>query len=154
MPAGCGRGRGGGGERAAARGRGEFAVLRLLAGLGVGAAGVAGLGLADLDWRAGELVVHGKARRADRMPLPADVGEAVARYLAQARPRAGSRTVFLTAVAPPQPMGATGVSEMVHRQSLRAGLAPVRAHRLRHALATALLARAFPLPANGPDLRR
>jgi len=141
-------------DQATATGKRDFAMLMLLARLGLRAAEVAGLRLADFDWRAGELVVHGKARRADRMPLPADVGEAVARYLIEARPRTRSRTVFLTAVAPPQPMGATGVSEMVHRQSLRAGLAPVRAHRLRHALATDLLGRGFTLPEIGQVLRQ
>ena len=58
-------------------------MLMLLARLGLRAAEVAGLALDDMDWRAGELVVRGKGRRADRLPLPADVGAAVAAYLVQ-----------------------------------------------------------------------
>jgi len=83
-------------DRATVSGRRDLAVLLLLARMGLRAAEVAGLELDDFDWRAGELVVHGKAGRCDRMPLPAEVGEAVAAYLLQARPKTGSRTVFLT----------------------------------------------------------
>lgn len=82
--------------------------------------------------------MHGKARRNDRLPLPADVGEAVATYIIEARPKSTWNTVFLTAVAPSRPMGSTTVSQTVWRQCRLAGLVPVRAHRLRHALATDL----------------
>jgi site-specific recombinase XerD len=141
-------------DQTTAAGKRDFAMLMLLARLGLRAAEVAGLRLADFDWRSGELAVHGKGRRSDRMPLPADVGEAVACYLVRARPRAGSGTVFLSIAAPPRPVGSTGVSEMVHRRCARAGLAPVRAHRLRHALATDLLDRGFTLPEIGQVLRQ
>ena len=97
--------------------------------------------------------MRGKARSEDRLPLPADVGEAVATYLAEARPRVASRMVFLTVAAPPRPMEPTSVSQTVSRQCVRAGLTPVRAHRLRHALATDLLDRGATLPEIAQVLR-
>ncbi len=126
-------------DRTTPTGMRDFAMLMVLARLGLRAAEVAGLELDALNWRAGELVVRGKARRSDGLPLPADVGEALSSYLVDARPRVDSRAVFLTAAAPPRPMRSTAVSQMVWRQCVRAGLPPVRAHRLRHALATELL---------------
>jgi site-specific recombinase XerD len=132
----------------------DYAMLLLLARLGLRAAETAALSLDDLRWRAGEVVVRGKARREDRMPLPADVGDAVAGYLLQARPQAQSRAVFLTILAPHRPLWPTAVSQMVWRQSLRAGLAPIRAHRLRHALATDLLDRGVRLPEIAQVLRQ
>lgn len=141
-------------DRATVSGKRDLAVLLLLARMGLRAAGVAGLELDDFDWRAGELVVHGKAGRCDRMPLPAEVGEAVAAYLLQGRRRAGSRTVFLTLRPPWRPMGHTTVGQMVWRQSRIAGVEPVRAHRLRHALASELLSRGVRLPEIAQVLRQ
>jgi len=135
-------------------GKRDFAMLLLLGRLGLRAAEVAGLALEDLDWRAGELVVHGKARRCDRMPLPSDVGGALASYIAEARPRAECRNVFLTVVAPARPLARNTVSQMVWRQCRTAGLVPFRAHRLRHALAGELLARGVALPAIAQVLRQ
>jgi site-specific recombinase XerD len=141
-------------DRATVSGKRDLAVLLLLARMGLRAAEVAGLELDDFDWRAGELVVHGKAGRCDRMPLSAEVGEAVAAYLLQARPRAGSRVVFLTLRPPWRPMGHTAVGQMVWRQCRIAGVEPVRAHRLRHALATELLSRGVRLPEIAQVLRQ
>ncbi|MGH9041986.1 MAG: tyrosine-type recombinase/integrase [Acidimicrobiia bacterium] len=141
-------------DRATASGKRDFAVLLLLARMGLRAAEVAGLELDNFDWRVGELVVHGKAGRCDRMPLPNEVGEAVAAYLLEARPQVESRTAFVTLVAPPRPMGHTAVGQMVWRQCRVAGLEPVRAHRLRHALATELLAQGVKLPAIAQVLRQ
>jgi site-specific recombinase XerD len=141
-------------SRDTAAGRRDLAMLMLMARLGLRAAEVAGLRLADFDWRAGELTVHGKGRRTDRMPLPADVGEAIACYLRLARPRAVAGVVFLTVVAPHRPLSPTAVSEMVRRRCVQAGLAPARAHRLRHSLATELLGRGFTLPEIGQVLRQ
>jgi integrase/recombinase XerD len=141
-------------DRATASGKRDLAILLLLARMGLRAAEVAGLRLDDFDWRAGELVVRGKGRRCDRMPLPAEVGEAVAAYLMQARPSAGCRNAFLTLVAPPRPIGHTTVGQMVWRQCRIAGLEPVRAHRLRHALATELLSRGVRLPEIAQVLRQ
>lgn len=141
-------------DRATTSGKRDFAVIVLLARMGLRAAEVAGLQLDDFDWRAGEVVVHGKAGRCDRMPVPTEVGEAVAAYLLDARPRVESRTAFLTLVAPPRPMGHNTVSQMVWRQCRIAGLEPVRAHRLRHALGTALLAQGVKLPEIAQVLRQ
>ncbi len=141
-------------DRDTASGKRDFAILLLLARMGLRAAEVAGLELDDFDWRAGELVVHGKAGRCDRMPLSAEVGQAVATYLLQARPRAESRTAFLTLRPPPRPMGHTTVGQMVWRQCRKAGVGPVRAHRLRHALATELLSRGVRLPEIAQVLRQ
>ena len=141
-------------DRSAAAGQRDLAMLMLMARLGLRAAEVAGLRLGDFGWRAGELTVLGKGRRSDRMPLPADVGEAVASYLVHARPRGVAGVVFLTVVAPHRPLVPTGVSEMVRRRCEQAGLGPVRAHRLRHALATELLGRGFTLPEIGQVLRQ
>ena len=78
-------------DRATASGKRDLAILLLLARMGLRAAEVAGLELDDFHWRAGELAVRGKAGHRDQMPLPAEVGEAVAAYLLQARrgPAAG-----------------------------------------------------------------
>jgi site-specific recombinase XerD len=141
-------------DRSTPTGRRDVAMLMLLARLGLRAAEVAGLALGDIDWREGELVVRGKGRRADRLPLPADVGDAVAGYLMDGRPRVESRTVFVSANAPYLRLGSTGVSETVRRQCLRAGLPPLRAHRLRHALATDLLDRGASLMEIGQVLRQ
>ena len=141
-------------DQATASGKRDLAILLLLARMGLRAAEVAGLELDDFDWRAGELVVHGKAGHCDRMPLPAEVGEAVAAYLLKARPGAESRAAFLTLRPPPRPMGHTAVGQIVWRQCRIAGVEPVRAHRLRHALATELLSRGVRLPEIAQVLRQ
>jgi integrase len=74
-------------DRRRAVGRRDFAILMLLARLGLRAGEVAALELGDIDWRAGELVVRGKGRRQERLPLPVDVGEAIVGYLRRGRPR-------------------------------------------------------------------
>lgn len=132
-------------DRSTPTGARDYAMLKVIARLGLRAAEVAGLVLSDLDWRAGELTVRGKGRHADVLPLPTDVGEAVAAYLSEYRPPAESRTVFLTAVGPWRALRSTAVSEMVWRQCSRANVTPVRAHRLRHALASELLAQGVKL---------
>ncbi len=117
----------------------DFAILMLLARLGLRAAEVAGLELDGIDWRAGEIVVCGKGRRDDRLPLPADVGEALAAYLTKARPPATCRNVFVTRHAPLRPMHPNTIGRVVLSACQRAGVPPVRSHRLRHALATEML---------------
>ena len=87
-------------DRRRAGGRRDYAVLVLLLRLGLRANEVAGLRLDDLDWRAGEVMVRGKGNRADRLPLPVDVGEAIVAYLRQGRPRTANRELFLHARAP------------------------------------------------------
>jgi integrase len=117
----------------------DFAILMLLARLGLRSAEVSRLELGDLDWGAGEIVVRGKARRRDRLPLFTDVGEAVAGYLSVTPERAGTRRLFLTVRAPRRPIRPDLVGDVVKRACRRSGLAPVGAHRLRHALATQML---------------
>ncbi len=141
-------------DRATASGKRDLAILLLLARMGLRAGEVGALELEDFDWAAGEVVVHGKGGHSDRMPLPGDVGEAVATYLLEARPRAVCPKVFLTLVAPHRPIGQTTVSQTVWRQCRIAGLEPMRAHPLRHALATELLSRGVTLPAIAQVLRQ
>lgn len=141
-------------DRATTTGVRDYAMLALLARLGLRAAEVAGLSLDDVRWRAGEVLVRGKGRREDRLPLLAEAGDAVAGYLLHARPQVESRTLFLTVMAPHRPLRPTAVSQIVWRQSRRAGLTPMRAHRLRHALATDLLDRGSSLPEIAQVLRQ
>jgi site-specific recombinase XerD len=141
-------------DRSANSGKRDLAILLMLARLGLRAAEVAGLGLDDFDWHAGEVTVHGKAGRCDRMPLPVEVGEAAVTYLREARPRIECRRVFLTTVAPLRPLKTSAIGQVVWRQCHRAGIEPVRAHRLRHALATDLLANGVRLPEIAQVLRQ
>jgi site-specific recombinase XerD len=118
----------------------NFAIMTLVARLGLRSIEVARLELDDVDWRQGEVLVRGKARRLDRMPLPADVGEALAAYLARGRPAAECRRVFLTCRAPRRGISAGLVGDVVERACVQSGLPRVGPHRMRHALATELLA--------------
>ena len=131
----------------------DFAILLLLARLGLRSGEVAGLTLEDLDWRAGELLVRGKGGGVDRLPLPTDVGEAVAEYVQRARPPALSRAVFITLLAPIRPIHPCSVAGAVTRACERTGQHPVGPHRLRHALATEMLRRGAALPEIGQVLR-
>lgn len=117
----------------------DYAILLLLVRLGLRSVEVARLEIGDIDWRAGEMTVRGKARRDDRMPLPADVGEAIAAYLTQARPRVEFRTLFVTCAAPLRPIIPQLVGDVARHACERAGVVAVGPHRLRHALATQLL---------------
>jgi integrase/recombinase XerD len=116
-------------------GRRDYAILTVLARLGLRAGEVAALRLEDIDWRAGELVVCGKGSRG-RLPLPVDIGRALADYLQHRRPVGECRHVFVHARAPYGPLGRWGVSHVVRRACQRAGVSEVRAHRLRHSAAT------------------
>jgi site-specific recombinase XerD len=117
----------------------DFAIMTLVARLGLRSVEVARLELRDVDWRSGELVIRGKARRQDRLPLPSQVGEALVAYLSGARAGAAARSLFLTCTAPRTGIRADLVGDVVERACLRAGLATVGPHRLRHALARDLL---------------
>jgi len=135
----------GGCDRRSALGRRDYAVLVTLLRLGLRAGEVARLRLDDIDWRAGELVVRGKGARQDRLPLPAEVGQAVACYLRRGRPASGRREVFLQARAPFGAIAAGTVSSTVRRACRRAGVAEVGAHRLRHTVACEMVAAGVPL---------
>ena len=136
-------------------GRRDYAILLLLSRLGLRAGEVATLGLDDLDWRAGELVIRGKGNRSERLPMPADVGVAIIAYLRRGRPApALDRSVFVRAKAPHRALTTAGVSMVVHDGAQRAGLGTMHAHRLRHTAATAMLRAGTPLTEVGLVLRQ
>jgi integrase/recombinase XerD len=141
-------------DRRTATGRRDYAVLLLLARLGLRAGEVARLGLDDIDWRRGEITILGKGNRGERLPLPADVGAAIAGYLRHGRPgTADGRTVFVRVHAPHRALTTGGVTVIVFDAAQRAGLGKMYAHRLRHTAATAMLRAGSPLSEVGQVLR-
>jgi len=130
-------------DRSIPRGRRDYAILLFLARLGLRAGEVVRLELGDIRWRTGEFVVRGKGRVLDRLPLLADVGEALALYLRKDRGRRSSRRVFLRMWAPR--VGLTGpaaVGHVVRAALARAGLRRTSrgaAHLFRHSLATRMI---------------
>ena len=140
-------------DRRTTVGRRDYAVMLVLLRLGLRSCEVASLQLGDIDWRAGEITVHGKSDRVDRLPVPADVGQAIVDYLRRGRPRTDRREVFLRVIAPRVGLERGGVSLIVRRACVRAGLTPHGAHRLRHALACDMVAAAVPLHEIGQVLR-
>lgn len=123
-------------------GRRDYAILLLLARLGLRSGEVAFLELDDIDWSAGQLHVRGKGGQRNELPLPVEVGEAIVAYLQSGRPGSASRRVFLRARAPNRGFqGACGVGSLVRHAIERAGIhAPTRgAHQFRHGLATEML---------------
>jgi integrase len=131
----------------------NFAIMTLVARLGLRSIEVARLQLHDVEWRAGELVVRGKGRRQDRLPLPPEVGEALVAYLSVDQARKGATHLFLTCRAPRGPIRADLVGDVVARACLRAGLPRMGPHRLRHALAAELLRQGAGLVAISQVLR-
>jgi site-specific recombinase XerD len=132
----------------------DHAILMLLVRLGLRGGEVAGLELDDFDWRAGVIVVRGKGRRQDRLPLPADVGRAVAVYLQRGRPQVEDRRLFLRCCAPIRGLAGSGaVSAVVARACRVAGVPVVSPHRLRHTLATEMLGAGASLGEIGQVLR-
>jgi site-specific recombinase XerD len=131
----------------------DFALLTLLARLGLRVGEVAALRLDDIDWRSGEIVIRGKGGRTDRLPLPVDVGEALAAYLRRRRRRAGHRQLFLTVRAPDGGLSSTAIRAVVRRAWKRAGMPDLGAHRLRHSAATEMLSNGAQLSDIGQVLR-
>ncbi len=140
-------------DRRSGLGRRDYAVIVTLLRLGLRRAELAGLTLDDIDWRAGELVVRGKGAREDRLPLPCDIGEAIAAYLQRGRPASARREVFLRARAPFEPIAAGTISSTVRRACRRAGIAEIGSHRLRHTMACEMVAADVPLARIGQVLR-
>jgi integrase/recombinase XerD len=140
-------------DQSSVTGRRDLAVLMLLARLGLRAVEAAALQLDDVDWRAGELLIRGKARREERLPLPADVGAAIAGYLRAGRADGQCRSVFLAVRAPCSGLSADAVKAIVRSACRRAGVAPAGAHRLRHTAATQMLRAGAPLAEAGQVLR-
>jgi site-specific recombinase XerD len=136
----------------------DHAILLLLARLGLRAGDIVTLRVADIDWHHGTLRVCGKGRREANLPLPQDAGDALLRYLTEARPDVPIPQVFLRSLAPCRPFleSSTAISSIVRRALVRAGIddAPSRgAHMLRHSAATTLLRAGTPLAAIGAVLR-
>jgi len=128
-------------DRGSAAGRRDFAILVLLARLGLRAGEVAAVDLGDIRWRQGEITVRGKGSRRDILPLPADAGEAVASWLAEGRPRdATCPAVFVRLRSPHGRLASGSVSYVVRRACTRADISAAGAHRLRHSAATGMLA--------------
>lgn len=141
-------------DRHTAAGRRDLAILMLLARTGLRAGEVAGLGLDDINWRRGEITIRGKRNRLDALPLPADVGEAIASYLREGRPATAlDRRVFTRIRAPHQGLTPVGVTQAVAAAARRAGLGVIYAHRLRHSAATSMLAAGGCLAEIGQVLR-
>jgi len=140
-------------DRRSAVGRRNFAVLMLQLRLGLRVAEVAALQLRDFDWRRGEVLVRGKGNREERLPLPVDVGEAVADWLRNGRPASSSTHVFTAMRAPRRELTGSAVSVIVSRAAQRAQIPDVTAHRLRHTAATHLLRSGASLPEVGQVLR-
>jgi site-specific recombinase XerD len=131
----------------------DHAVLVTLARLGLRSAEVAAIQLADVEWRAGHVVVRGKNARVERLPLPAQVGQAMADYVTGGRPRCDCPALFVTARAPVRPLTPEAVRSIMGRACGRAGLPRTGAHRLRHTLASELLRAGASLVEIGQVLR-
>ncbi len=143
-------------RRRTATGRRDYAIVLLLARLGLRASEVAFLDLDDIDWEAGRMTVQGKGGQRTALPLPADVGGAIAAYLRHGRPRSTSRRVFLRARAPIRGfLGQSAIGSLVRHALARAGVkAPTQgAHQFRHALATQMLRHGASLAEIGEVLR-
>jgi len=143
-------------DRNTAMGRRDYAVLLILARLGLRAGEIRTLTLEDLDWQEGLITVRGKAGRYSQLPLPADVGEAIADYLRNGRPTANSRCVFLRTKAPAGGFkGQCGIGFIVKHALARAGVDSPRkgAHQFRHGLASQMLRQGASLSEIGELLR-
>jgi site-specific recombinase XerD len=128
-------------DRGTPTGRRDYAILLLLARLGLRASEVAELNLEDIDWQTAAITIHGKGGRLAQLPLPADAGQAVARYLRRDRQPCACRRVFIRGRAPMGGICRTNIAAIVRRAIDKAGVdAPHKgAHVLRHSLATTML---------------
>jgi site-specific recombinase XerD len=143
-------------DQSTKQGQRNYTILLLLARLGLRSTEVVKMSLDDIDWEAGEIRVAGKNRRQDRLPLPKDVGEALARYLCQGRPRCSTRRVFIRMKAPLCGLAGHGAIYPIVQQAFdRAGLYPSHKgpHTLRHSLATNMLRKGASLGEIGEILR-
>ncbi|MEX4005481.1 site-specific integrase [Paraburkholderia sp. EG285A] len=142
-------------DRSTPVGERDYAILLLLARLGLRGGEVLTMTLDDLDWERGEIVVRGKGQRLERLPMPSDVGAALASYLCDVRPACATRRVFIRMKAPHQGLAVAAICCIVRRALGRAGLDPEfkGAHLLRHSLATNLLRRGATLGEIGQLLR-
>lgn len=135
-------------------GRRDYAILLLMARLGLRAIEIARMELGDIDWRAGVIEVRGKGGRRDWLPLPGDVGQALADYLSLGRRASASRSVFLQAAGPPVGMSRNAVTFVSRTACVRAGIPVVGGHRLRHTAGTEMLRHGASLREVGEVLRQ
>ena len=141
-------------DRTSAQGRRDYAILLLLSRLGLRNGEVTRLRLDDVDWRTGEMLIRGKGNRHELLPVPDDVGHAVADYLVDGRPpRIDSRAVFVIARAPYTQLSLSAVVSIVAAACDRALVTRICPHQLRHTVASDLLAKGAPLIEVGQLLR-
>jgi site-specific recombinase XerD len=144
-------------DRATAMGRRDYAILMMLAKLGMRADEVATLTIDDIDWRSGEMLVRAKGRQRATMPILPDVGAAVVAYLRDGRPKSSCRRLFLRRPAPNVGFASGCAITMIAKSALeRAGIrgyAHQGAHIFRHSLATELLRSGATLSEIGQLLR-
>lgn len=140
-------------DRESAGGRRDYAIVLAMTRLALRGGEVAGLQLADVGWRSGELTIRGKGGRVDTLPLPADAGEAMADYLLHGRPATTVPQLFVTMKAPFTGLTASAVTQVVGRACERAGVPPFGPHKIRHAAACELLAAGASLEEIGQLLR-
>jgi site-specific recombinase XerD len=129
-------------DRTTSRGRRDYAILLLLSRLGLRACEIVTLTLDDIHWEAGEISIQGKGNRSALLPLPPDVGQAVAAYLENDRPACSTRHVFIRMKAPRRGFAnSIAISTIVARTLKRAGIESphMGAHLFRHTLATQML---------------
>ena len=139
--------------RFSAVGRRDYAIVLLLARLGLRRGEVAGLRLDDIDWRAGELTVVGKGNRAEALPLPVEPGEAIVAWLTGGRPECATRSVFTTLKPPGRPLSPGAIGHIMGSVCGAAGITRIGAHRLRHTLASDMLRAGASLTEVGQVLR-
>jgi len=143
-------------DRGTALGRRNYAILLLLARLGLRAGEVVRLNLEDIDWETATITVCGKGEKWAQLPLPSDVARAIAHYLRHDRPRCACRRVFIRHHAPVIGFNrSTSIAKIVQRALSKAGIASARkgAHLLRHSLATDMLHKGASLDEIGEVLR-
>jgi integrase/recombinase XerD len=132
-----------------ATGRRDYAILLLLARLGLRSSEILSIELGDLHWRTGEILIRGKGNRQDLLPLPRDVGSAIARYLRRDRGVWATRRVFLRIIAPRVPLAdPSSIGSIVRGAMAKAGVErpkQIAAHLFRHTLASRMLHRGAPL---------
>jgi site-specific recombinase XerD len=143
-------------DRSTALGRRNYAILLLLARLGLRAGEIVSLNLENIDWDNSRITVCGKCRRWEELPLPTDVAKAIANYLRKDRPRCVCRRVFIRERAP---IGgfqrSMSIAKIVQCALEKAGVVSARkgAHLLRHSLATTMLRKGASLDEIGEVLR-
>jgi len=142
-------------DRRSTIGQRDYAILLLLARLGLRAEEVCSLQMQDIDWEVGSLKLRGKGNYTAELPLPTDVGRAIAAYLKNGRQRSLNRSVFLKTCAPVANLNSGTIGLIVNKALARAGIKGCQkgAHQFRHALATKMLCQGASLAEIGEILR-